>query len=90
MLKRPGFTLVELLVVIAIIKAGLSPMTEYIFRKQLEEADLVLVNRMDELPASEVDTPIQLLAAEFPTRPHCGFRPRVHQAWRPECAPIVG
>ncbi|MBI1903674.1 MAG: cobalamin biosynthesis protein P47K [Planctomycetia bacterium] len=36
-------------------RAGFSPKAAYIFKKQLEEADVVVVNRIDELPAAEVD-----------------------------------
>src|ERR1700676_4487841 len=34
---------------------GLSPKAAYIFKKQLEEADAILVNRIDELPANDID-----------------------------------
>ena len=33
---------------------GFSPKAAYIFRKQLEEADLILINRIDELPPTAV------------------------------------
>jgi len=36
-------------------RAGFSPKAAYILKKQLEEADAVLVNRIDELAAEEVD-----------------------------------
>lgn len=49
--------------------AGFSPQAEYIFRKQLEEADFLLVNRVDALPASEVDELVRLLEKDFPERP---------------------
>src|SRR2546422_9767998 len=32
--------------------AGFSPKAAYIFRKQLEEADAIVINRMDEIPQS--------------------------------------
>lgn len=48
---------------------GFSPKAEYIFRKQLEEADFILINRIDELPVAEVDELQRLLEAEFPGRP---------------------
>ncbi len=35
--------------------AGFSPKAAYIFRKQLEEADAILLNRIDELSAEEAD-----------------------------------
>jgi G3E family GTPase len=47
-------------------KAGFSPKAEYLFRKQLEEADFLMVNRIDELPESQVDALVELLATQFP------------------------
>jgi len=52
-----------------IAKGGFSPQAEYIFRKQIEEADFVIVNRIDELSASEVAELSQLLDDQFPGRP---------------------
>ncbi len=48
---------------------GFSPKAEYIFRKQIEEADFVIVNRIDELSAEQVATMEQLLQAAFPQVP---------------------
>jgi Ni2+-binding GTPase involved in maturation of urease and hydrogenase len=50
-------------------KSGFSPKAAYIFRKQLEEADFVLINRIDELSTSEADELSDLVAAEFPDTP---------------------
>lgn len=50
-------------------KGGFSPQAEYIFRKQIEEADFVIVNRIDELAASEVEELAKLLDEQFPGRP---------------------
>ena len=50
-------------------KRGFSPKAEYIFRKQLEEADFILINRVDELPPAEIDELESLLRAEFPEQP---------------------
>jgi len=50
-------------------KAGFSPQAAYIFRKQLEEADLVLVNRADELKPEEVAELTGLVNEQFPGRP---------------------
>jgi hypothetical protein len=50
-------------------KAGFSAKAAYIFRKQLEEADFLIVNRIDELPAAEVDDLVRLLAEQYPGRP---------------------
>jgi Ni2+-binding GTPase involved in maturation of urease and hydrogenase len=49
--------------------AGFSPKAEYIFCKQLEEADFVILNRIDELPADEVAELAALVEAEYPGRP---------------------
>ncbi|MCC6508135.1 MAG: cobalamin biosynthesis protein P47K [Pirellulaceae bacterium] len=48
---------------------GFSPKAEYIFRKQLEEADLLLINRIDELNPETVDQLERLLTEQFPNRP---------------------
>jgi len=50
-------------------KGGFSPKAEYIFRKQLEEADFIIINRIDELSPAEVDELESLLRAEFPEQP---------------------
>lgn len=50
-------------------KGGFSPQAEYIFRKQLEEADFVIVNRIDELPAEDVSRLTQLVEENFDKRP---------------------
>ncbi|MEX0676922.1 MAG: GTP-binding protein [Pirellulales bacterium] len=50
-------------------KSGFSPKAAYIFRKQLEEADLVLINRIDELSSSDADELANLVADEFPDTP---------------------
>ena len=47
---------------------GFSPQAEYIFRKQLEEADLLLVNRIDQLTTEERDELVKLLKQNFPDR----------------------
>ena len=47
---------------------GFSPKAEYIFRKQLEEADVLLINRIDELEPATVDTIEQLLNEQFPDK----------------------
>jgi hypothetical protein len=45
--------------------AGFSPKAAYIFRKQLEEADGIVVNRIDELPGTERQELAELLAVRF-------------------------
>lgn len=47
---------------------GFSPQAEYIFRKQLEEADLLLVNRMDQLTQEEREELVDLLKRDFDDR----------------------
>jgi Ni2+-binding GTPase involved in maturation of urease and hydrogenase len=47
---------------------GFSPKAAYIFRKQLEEADFIVINRVDQLSAAEVDELQSLLERDFPGR----------------------
>jgi G3E family GTPase len=49
--------------------AGFSPKAAYIFRKQLEEADAILLNRIDELSSAEVDELSGLVSARYPGVP---------------------
>ena len=49
--------------------AGFSPKAAYIFKKQLEEADFVILNRIDELRPHEVDELAGLIGAECPGVP---------------------
>lgn len=48
---------------------GFSPKAEYIFRKQLEEADFVILNRIDELSTEAVENLAQLLADQYSNIP---------------------
>lgn len=48
---------------------GFSPKAEYIFRKQIEEADFIILNRIDELAAEQVEELIRLLEKEYPHIP---------------------
>lgn len=50
-------------------KGGFSPQAEYIFRKQIEEADFVLLNRVDELSESDVGKLAELVEVNFPGMP---------------------
>lgn len=50
-------------------KGGFSPQAEYIFRKQIEESDFVIVNRIDELTAAEVQQLSAMVDTQFPGRP---------------------
>ena len=49
--------------------AGFSPKAAYIFRKQLEEADAVLLNRIDELTPAQLEETAQLVTKQFPGVP---------------------
>jgi Ni2+-binding GTPase involved in maturation of urease and hydrogenase len=48
---------------------GFSPKAAYIFRKQLEEADAIVINRIDELRPEELAELTQRVGAEFPGTP---------------------
>ncbi len=47
---------------------GFSPKAEYIFRKQIEEADFVIINRIDELPAEKIGQLDDLIQQQYPGR----------------------
>lgn len=49
--------------------SGFSPKAAYIFTKQLEEADAIVLNRIDELSADEVGEVYELVEAAFPGTP---------------------
>lgn len=49
--------------------SGFSPKAAYILKKQMEEADLILINRVDELSTAEVDELAQLVDENFPGTP---------------------
>lgn len=48
---------------------GFSPKASYILRKQLEEADVILINRIDELTPEEVEELSALLQRNYPNTP---------------------
>jgi Ni2+-binding GTPase involved in maturation of urease and hydrogenase len=48
---------------------GFSPKAAYIFHKQLEEADAVLLNRIDELPPAELAELTELVGRRYPNTP---------------------
>src|SRR5262245_20665381 len=50
-------------------KGGFSPQAAYIFKKQLEEANLIAINRTDELSAAEADELTSLLQKEYSGTP---------------------
>jgi Ni2+-binding GTPase involved in maturation of urease and hydrogenase len=49
--------------------SGFSPKAAYIFRKQLEEADAIVINRIDEIPQSTLVDLTNLVAEEYPGVP---------------------
>ena len=49
--------------------AGFSPEAAYIFNKQLEEADFLIINRIDELSDEQIDELMKLLANRLPQTP---------------------
>jgi len=50
-------------------RAGFSPKAAHIFKKQLEEADFLIINRIDELEPTEIQELQQLLEEETPDTP---------------------
>jgi G3E family GTPase len=48
---------------------GFSPKAAYIFRKQLEEADAILINRIDELSPPALAELSELVASQYPSTP---------------------
>jgi G3E family GTPase len=49
--------------------AGFSPKAAYIFTKQLEEADAILINRIDELTAGAQDELASMVSGKYPGTP---------------------
>ncbi len=49
--------------------AGFSAKAAYIFRKQLQEADLILLNRIDEMPPEGIEELEELVASQYPGVP---------------------
>lgn len=66
-------------------RGGFSPQAEYIFRKQIEEADFVILNRIDELPGPEVEELAGLLDEQFPGRPIVRMSAKTGQGFAPFC-----
>jgi Ni2+-binding GTPase involved in maturation of urease and hydrogenase len=50
-------------------RAGFSPKAAYIFKKQLEEADFVIINRIDEMQPHQVENLAGMLEEVCPDRP---------------------
>lgn len=51
------------------MRGGFSPKAAYIFRKQLEEADAIVINRLDELDAATLAELADLIDRDFPGAP---------------------
>ena len=50
-------------------RGGFSPQAAYIFRKQLEEADFIAINRADEIKPDQREELLRLIASQFPGIP---------------------
>lgn len=59
---------------------GFSEKAEYIFRKQLEEAQLILINRVDELSDEDVEELKSQLAQQYPGRKVIGISARTGES----------
>jgi Ni2+-binding GTPase involved in maturation of urease and hydrogenase len=49
--------------------SGFSPKAAYIFKKQMEEADVILLNRIDEQPEANRNSLLELMHKNFPGTP---------------------
>jgi G3E family GTPase len=63
--------------------SGFSPKAAYIFRKQLEEADAILLNRIDELAPAAVEEVESLVRAEYPGTPVLRVSAKTGQGFQP-------
>jgi hypothetical protein len=63
--------------------AGFSPKAAYIFKKQLEEADAILLNRIDELPPGQVEDIAGLVNKEYPGVPVLRVSAKTGQGFEP-------
>jgi Ni2+-binding GTPase involved in maturation of urease and hydrogenase len=60
---------------------GFSPKAAYILKKQLEEADLILVNRVDELSPAELAEIHSLLDQQYPKTPRLAISAKTGQGF---------
>jgi Ni2+-binding GTPase involved in maturation of urease and hydrogenase len=65
--------------------AGFSPKAAYIFRKQIEEADFVILNRIDEMTPAQVDELAGLVGTQFPNRPVLRLSARTGEGFAALC-----
>ena len=64
---------------------GFSPKAAYIFLKQIEEAEIVAINKIDKLTANEQQELIDLVAARFPDKNVLGISAREGEGWEAFC-----
>jgi G3E family GTPase len=62
-------------------EGGFSPKAAYIFHKQLEEADAVVINRIDEMPPAKVGELAALVQARYPGVPILRISARTGQGF---------
>lgn len=67
-------------------KSGFSPKAAYIFEKQIEEADFVVINRIDELKPEQVQELTALLTEKFPGRPIVRMSAKTGEGFDAYCA----
>ncbi len=65
--------------------SGFSPKAAYIFHKQLEEADAIVLNRIDELAPGEVAELRELVEKSFPGRPVLAASARTGEGFEAVC-----
>jgi len=61
--------------------AGFSPKAAYIFRKQLEEADAIVLNRVDELAPQQIEELSSLVSRQYPEVPLVRISARTGQGF---------
>jgi G3E family GTPase len=61
--------------------AGFSPKAAYIFRKQLEEADAIAINRIDEIDATQLAELTELVRRAYPETPVLPISAKTGQAF---------
>lgn len=60
---------------------GFSPKAAYIFLKQIEEADIVVINKIDKLTADEKDELIDLIRTRFPDKKVLAASAKLGEGW---------
>ncbi len=72
------------------IAGGFSEKAEYIFRKQLEESEIILINRIDELSADQVDELTSHLNRQYPGRTVIGLSAKTGENFDAFCDALEG